>query len=339
MYIKKKVKIIEKIGNITYLESDDTENKKKRTLSVERKKQMSEKRRKRKVQPRTGQSKKCQNFFSQLFKDYIKQTSAVGKYMRGKSANMHSNDNYDPTDLNNNDNVFDIDDYIENELKEEDDETTVVSYNTKQIGYDEKYIKPIKLTSKHKKEISRWLKKKEKLLKSITADKGVLNEYDVQKLLFNEFKMTEELIQNIEENSKNHIKYDDIYIDILDNQLFSHYNNEDIIFDSQSSLIPSIIDNKLYSLLYSEDKEDEYDIIRNNFVDKYQNIIGYYENERINPKYLESYCDIIAYSILLLNYNKKQFNLIKKYIESYYFELSTIITPNILKGILNGKDT
>ena len=47
--------------------------------------------------------------------------------------------------------------------------------------------------------------KKEKLLKSITADKGVLNEYDVQKLLFNEFKMTEELIQNIEENSKNHI--------------------------------------------------------------------------------------------------------------------------------------
>lgn len=338
MYIKKKIKIIEKIGNITYLESEDVEGKEKRSLSPERKKQMSEKRRKRTVQPRTGQSKKCQNFFSQLFKDYIKQTSAVGKYMRGKSANMHSNDNYDPTDLNNNDNIFDIDDYMENELDNEEDNTKIVSYNSKQIGYDDKYIKPIKLTKKHKKDISKWLKRKEKLLKSITATEGVLNEYDVQKLLFNEFKMTENIMMNIEENGKNHIQYDNLYINIMDNELFNKNNNKELVFNSQSSLIPSIIDSKLYELLYNEDKEELYEDVRYDFFDRYNAVVSFYENNILNPKLIDGYCDIIVYAMLLIYNSKDKLSLIKDYIKSYYSDLYNLMTLNKIKGILDGKN-
>lgn len=329
----KKVKIIEKIGNITYLAP--VVEKKKRKMSAEKKRQLSEKRRKRKVQPRQGQSKKCQNFYSQLFKDYIKQTSAMGKFMRGKSANMHSKDNYDPTDLTNNDNVFDLEEYMSEVIDEEQIEEETAFNNGKHIGYEKKFIKPIKITHNHKKEISKWLKKYEKQLKSLNGDNGIFNEYDVQKLLFNEFKMTENIMQNIEENSKNHLQYDDLYINILDNEMFNIFNNKDISFDNKLNYMFALFDKRLYELLYSEDKDDEFDGIKKKYLKTYYNSFLFYTKSNINPKLTENFVDIIIYSILLHHKNKRRFDLIKNYIKEHNKELIDIMTVDKLKEIID----
>lgn len=330
----KKVKVIEKIGNITYLESD-YDDKPKRRLSAERKKAMSEKRRKREVQPRTGQSKKCQSLYSQLHKDYIKQTSAMGKYMRGKSANMFSKDNYDPTDLNNNDNNFDLEEYINYNESEDNTNEEVASFNNgKHIGYSDKVIKPIKITPKDKKKIAKWLKRKEKKLKELNANHGLLNEYDIQKLLFNEFKINDTIMQNFEDNGKNNIYYEDGYINNLDNELFNHFNNEDKIFIDHNDIIPSMIDKKLYDLLYSQNQEDNFDSIKGNNYIQYKNITYFFLNKINDIKLLDSYIDVMVYAILANKPETNNFPLIKEYIKAYCSDLLKPLTVPNLKLIL-----
>lgn len=330
----KKVKVIKKVGNITYLESD-YDDKPKRKLSPERKKAMSEKRRKREVQPRTGQSKKCQSLYSQLHKDYIKQTSAMGKYMRGKSANMFSKDNYDPTDLNNNDNNFDLEEYINYNESEDNTSEEVTSFNNgKHIGYSDKVIKPIKITPKDKKKIAKWLKRKEKKLKELNANHGLLNEYDVQKVLFNEFKINDTIMQNFEDNGKNNIYYEEIYINNLDNELFNHFNNEDKTFIDYNDIIPSMLDKKLYDLLYSQDKEDDFDLIKNRNEIQYKNITYFFLNKINDVKLLESYIDVMVYLTLSNKPDVNNFHLIKDYIKEYCNNLSKLLTIPNLKLIM-----
>lgn len=139
----KKTKILKVDGNITYLESNLKE-KKRKPVSAETRALLSRKRRALTKQPREGQSKKNQNFYQELIKDYVKQKSALGRYISRKDK--------------------------------------------------------IKLEQK-KQEVTDFLMKKKEQLVLINASCGIFNEYDVQKANFNQIKMTEELLINIEESN------------------------------------------------------------------------------------------------------------------------------------------
>ena len=174
----KKPKVIKVVGNITYLESEYDENKIKRKVSLETRKKLSESRKKAKKQPREGQSKKANNFFKQLEKDYIKFTSARGKFQESK------NEEYDY--LNENTDIFDNDIDDENIKKSE-----IEIKEVKKRG---------KMTTKEKQISENWIRKNENKLSAINSSHGIINEYEIQKLNFSEVKMEESLLTNVEEN-------------------------------------------------------------------------------------------------------------------------------------------
>lgn len=173
----KKSKVIKVVGKTTYLESSYDENKTKRVFSAETRKKISDSRKKAIKQPREGQSKKANDFYKQLIKDYVKFSSARGKYQESK------NEEYD--------HLLEMNDFIEQ--IEQEDKSEIELKEIKKRG---------KLTQKEKQIIKEWIEQEKAKLSLVTAKDGIISEYEIQKLNFTEIKMEESFLTNIEENSE-----------------------------------------------------------------------------------------------------------------------------------------
>lgn len=173
----KKSKVIKVVGKTTYLESSYDENKTKRVFSAETRKKISDSRKKAIKQPREGQSKKANDFYKQLVKDYVKFSSARGKYQESK------NEEYD--------HLLEMNDFIEQ--IEQEDKSEIELKEIKKRG---------KLTQKEKQIIKEWIEVNKDKLSLVTAKDGIISEYEIQKLNFTEIKMEESFLTNIEENSE-----------------------------------------------------------------------------------------------------------------------------------------
>jgi len=184
----KEPKIIKVVGNITYYESDYSEEdelKPKRVVTWETKQKLSAKRKAVKKQPRAGQSKKAQNFFSQLNKDYITQSSAMGKFQRGKGK-----DDYESEMLRH---LFENQEINDEQLLE--GETNLSKKDDKDKDGFKLFIK---IEDKHKKEIKKWMNKNKNKLENIALNEGIMSEYDIMNVNFSQVKMTDNLIENLD---------------------------------------------------------------------------------------------------------------------------------------------
>lgn len=237
-FVPKKIKksqIVEKIGNITYLKSNYDENKPKRKVSLEVRKKLSEERRKRTKQPREGQSKKANDFYKQLVKDYIKFNSASGKFIDNKTKEDIEKEEINELLIEND--FEEIEEDIEiDEILNQSNETlnkykreyknrmdslrlslkrkkiteeeinnlnAEISFlNNQIICINEEIKRRNRKMSNKEKEISKnWIESNKDKLSNIKSEDGILFEYDIQKLNFNDVKMEESLLINLEEDS------------------------------------------------------------------------------------------------------------------------------------------
>ncbi len=363
---EKKVKVTEKIGNITYLASDNDENKPKRFVSLATRKKLSDKRRSLTKQPREGQSKKASNLYAQLDKDYIKQNSAKGQFMKGKSKESLKDDEFNIFSLNN-ENGMDSG-FIEEEVDEKLDEVTEVkvkkkSKKTKKLKKGKKIklveepveeivkaeATPFKLfiaiTPKHRAEIKKWLDKNKDELSKVTAKDGIINEYDIQKVNFSQIKMTESLLINIEQKNSN-IDSEDIYWlenlndefiekerdEVIQYLISNKYSFEEIFTYVQKELMVEMLEKRSVAELEIEKVISKYEprlIQIYDYVSKILRKIGRRENIK------SILMEVIRYSFLLSHYDQNMEELIKDYIEEKYEDLVEFIIPSqlsFLKG-------
>ena len=323
----KQPKIIKIEGNITYYESDFDENKTKRVVSKETRKKLSEKRKQLKKQPREGQSKKAQNFHSQLIKDYITQDSARGRFESNRSN--------------------EVDEYLYQDVVLEEVELEEDQIET----YEQEEEKPFRThftyTKKDKNIIQKWLNKKKKELQALSMKDGIMNEYDIQKVNFSQIKMTESLLVNIENNSDN-IDFEDIE---LTNELSYKVDKE-----SQNELIDYLVNNnasnfdifesnqlfELQNLLETyELNEDEIEKIKSKYRKILPKIYDLYTFEvelRINKdlsKEIDKLNELFVYNFLLYE-RTKYISLIKEYIkDNFTYIKESKLNLIFLKGVIS----
>lgn len=312
----KQPKVLKVVGNITYLESDYSEaeeNKPKRKVSWETRQKLSKKRKAVKKQPRAGQSKKAQNFFSQLKKDYVDQSSAMGKFQRGKGK-----DDYESEMLK-----F----LFENqEVEEQDILENEVNLTTKDNKDKDGFKLFITITDDHKKDIKQWLSKNKSKLESLGLSEGIMSEYDIMNVNFSQVKMTDNLIENLDLGSNvNNVVNIDYESDILDKEIknkhdiarykfisFKEYQYEQVR-DILSEYASDLFIDTLYSFSYSEKKINYYSKFYNKVCSGYFNL--FFDNNNEEVLLVE---DLVRSShLIILSFIEDKFdsNSINKYLK------------------------
>lgn len=347
----KEPKIVKIENGITYLEPYLGETKPKRIVSLKTRKLLSEKRRALKKQPRSGQTKKVNNFYDQLDKDYIKQTSAKGKFMRNKTKDdedleviINNNSDYDNFSYTNDNDIND-----EDELCPEEDKLTEKEFLNKRAT-KKGFRLYIPITKKDKSEIKSWLSKNSSLLKKIDHNSGIHNEYSIQFPSFHEVKMTESLLVSVEQNKSNCIEYSqdlDYYLDLQSEieheiEISSYLKTKGY---SQLEIFSYLELNRMESLLNEYNTElKQKETILNNYNSFLENIYNFNLkiNNRDNNFSLENNMfeiskinQIIRY-YFLLKHNKQKLSLINDYIKFISTDYYEIINSKILKEIFNG---
>lgn len=333
----KQAKVLKIVGNITYLESDYSEaeeNKPKRKVSWETRQKLSKKRKAVKKQPRAGQSKKAQNFFSQLKKDYIDQSSAMGKFQRGKGK-----EDYESEMLRF---LFDNQEVEEQDLLENE-----VNLTTKDNKDKDGFKLFIKITDEHKKDIKKWLNKNVNKLEEIGLNEGIMSEYDIMNVNFSQVKMTDNLIENLDLGSNvNNVVTIDYESNILDKEIknkhdmarykfisFKEYQYEDVreILSEYSS---DLFIDTLYSFSYSEEKINYFSKFYNKVCSEYFDLF-FNEPSDYHIFLVE---DLVRSShLIILSFIEDKFdaNTINKYLKESKLN---IVKATEIRDLLEGLD-